>query len=247
MDNDQVIYNRDAVQKSLELLNESNNSFHETGMNLKRAMEILNEVKGNDLLNKVENLTNENTPKNLMTMCDENIGNTISNINRGVDIVEGYIEGKGGNSQGNGQPSQPNQPSRPEREEPTPPNGPQDGQNNGQEPSPPSPPEANTTREEPVPPTEPSPPSGSTSTQTPTTGPNGETAPSEPTPPSAPDGNTVSAADVKKGTLIGSLIGLGIGAAAAGGTTAAVVKSKKAKENEHISKYISDFPEKDDE
>ena len=132
--NSEIIYNRDSVQKSLELLNESNNSFHHAGVSLRNAMEILEQVKGNAALSQVKDLSDENTPKNLMTMCDENIGNTISNINRGVNTVEEYIANggevnPGGSypSSGQQQPTPPDGPPEGGQQQPTPPDGPPEG------------------------------------------------------------------------------------------------------------------------
>ena len=198
-----LVYNRDSVQKSLDLLNESNNEFRDAGVELRNAMDILNNAKGIDALNRVDNLTNENTPKNLMTMCDENIGNTIYNINSGVERVEYYLanggdlninpqQGQGGGP-GQQQPTAPSQPTAPTdqfREQP------QSGPNGEQPPSPPD---------------QPSPPTDM---------------------PTKPEMQQPSQEDMKKGSLIGALIGLGVGAAATGGTTAAVVHAKKKKENE---------------
>ena len=254
-----LVYNRDSVQKSLDLLNESNNEFRDAGVELRNAMDILNNAKGIDALNRVDNLTNENTPKNLMTMCDENIGNTIYNINSGVERVEYYLanggdlninpqQGQGGGP-GQQQPTAPSQPTAPTdqfREQP------QSGPNGEQPPSPPdqpSPPDGPQNGEQPQsgpngeqppsPPDQPSPPDGPQNGEQPTTGPNGEQPPSPPDQPSPPtdmptkpEMQQPSQEDMKKGSLIGALIGLGVGAAATGGTTAAVVHAKKKKENE---------------
>ena len=254
-----LVYNRDSVQKSLDLLNESNNEFRDAGVELRNAMDMLNNAKGIDALNRVDNLTKENTPKNLMTMCDENIGNTIYNINSGVERVEYYLANGGdlninpqpgqGGGPGQQQPTAPSQPTAPNDqfreqqagpngeqppsppEQPSPPDGPQNGEQqqsgpNGEQP--------------PSPPDQPSPPDGPQNGEQPTTGPNGEQPPSppdEPKPPTdmptKPEMQQPSQEDMKKGSLIGALIGLGVGAAATGGTTAAVIHAKKKKENEN--------------
>ena len=254
MDTNRVVYNRKSVQKSLELLQESDNEFRNAGVDLRTALEILKEIKGIKTFSKVEALSDDNTPQNLMTMCDENIGNTIYNINNGIEKMEDYITNNkdldlrqlSGVSapagQGQTAPSQPsapssqfgNQPTGPNGEQPpSPPSGPGEGQGqtgpNGEQP--PSPPE------EPTPPEgeEPKPPSSPEEAKE-QVGPNGEQPPSPPEEPTPPEGATKpSQGDMKKGSLLGALIGLGVGATAAGGTTAAVIHSKKKKNKEDES------------
>ncbi len=247
---ERLIYNKESVQKSLELLNESNNEFRDAGVELRTAMDMLNEIKGNDLLKNIENLTNENTPKMLMTMCDENIGNTIYNINNGVEKVENYlttgeeIDLRSQSEQRTPlgqQPTAPTQPTAPNEqfreqppsppEQPSPPSGQPEAPQNNEQPTtgpngeqPPSPPE------------QPSPPDGQQNSKTTITGPNGEQPPSPPEQPSSPTETPTipqpAQEDMKKGSLVGALIGLGIGATATGGTTAAVLHYKKKKKNE---------------
>ena len=219
MDTNRVVYNRESVQKSLELLQESDNEFRNAGVDLRTALEILKEIKGIKTFSKVEALSDDNTPQNLMTMCDENIGNTIYNINNGIEKMEDYITNNkdldlrqlSGVSapvgQGQTAPSQPSAPSSQFGNQPTGPNG-------EQPPSPPSGPEEGQGQ----------------------TGPNGEQPPSPPEEPTPPGGATKpSQGDMKKGSLLGALIGLGVGATAAGGTTAAVIHSKKKKNKEDES------------
>ena len=263
---ERLIYNKDSVQKSLDLLNESNNEFRDAGVELRNAMDMLNEVKGNDLLKNIENLTNENTPKMLMTMCDENIGNTIYNINNGVEKVENYLvtgaeldlnpQSSGQRNSGQQQPVPPTQPSAPTeqlREQPT------TGPNGEQPPSPPeqpSPPSEQQNSEQPTtgpngeqppsPPEQPSPPGEQQKGEQPTTGPNGEQPPSPPEQPSPlnEEPTNPQQQDMKKGSLVGALIGLGIGTTVTGGTTAAIMhykkKNKDEKENEK-SKFFEDL------
>ena len=233
MDTNKVVYNRESVQKSIELLHESDYEFRNVGTELKDAIEILKNLKGDKSLSKVDTLANDNTLQNLMTMCDENIGNTICNINNGIEKMENYLANNGeidlrqlsGVSASSGQqPSAPSQPSAPNTQPGSQPNGPGEGQGqvgpNGEQP-----------------PSQPSPPSGPEEGQG-QVGPNGEQPPSSPTEPTPPEGATQpspSQSDMKKGSLLGALIGLGIGAAATGGTTAAVIHSKKKKDDNKIS------------
>ena len=279
MDTNRVVYNRESVQKSLELLQESDNEFRNAGVDLRTALEILKEIKGIKTFSKVEALSDDNTPQNLMTMCDENIGNTIYNINNGIEKMEDYITNNkdldlrqlSGVSapagQGQTAPSQPsapssqfgNQPTGPNGEQPpSPPSGPGEGQgqtgpNGEQPPSPPSGPGEGQGQTGPNGKQPPSPPSGPGEGQGQTgpngeqppsppsgpgegqgqTGPNGEQPPSPPEEPTPPEGATKpSQGDMKKGSLLGALIGLGVGATAVGGTTAAVIHSKKKKNKE---------------
>ena len=237
MDTNRVVYNRESVQKSLELLQESDNEFRNAGVDLRTALEILKEIKGIKTFSKVEALSDDNTPQNLMTMCDENIGNTIYNINNGIEKMEDYITNNkdldlrqlSGVSapagQGQTAPSQPSAPSSQFGNQPTGPNG-------EQPPSPPSGPGEGQGQTGPNGEQPPSPPSGPGEGQG-QTGPNGEQPPSPPEEPTPPEGATKpSQGDMKKGSLLGALIGLGVGATAVGGTTAAVIHSKKKKNKE---------------
>ena len=211
---DGIIYNRDSVEKSLEILKRSNNDFQEAEMQIRNALNILRNVKGQETIKKLENALGYVNPTSLLTMCNDNIGETISNMKKSANSIEEYLK-EGSNAAypvmhptvtslstwgpGSGQPgggSQPTPPSQPQA--PSGPGGAQTtGPNGEQPPSPPSQPQAPSSpggaqttgpngEQPPSPPTQPQAPSGPGGAQT--TGPNGEQPPSPPSQPQAPSG-----------------------------------------------------------
>ena len=296
-----IIYDRESMNESLKILNESNGDFRETGMLVKNALELI--AQGQNTPTQSANNNFDSTKvKNLMENCNDSIEKTIYNMNNGVYTMEQYISedkqmseemlrkklepasvgdsgkplgsgnpggsdglagtGGPGGTQSQSQPSQPSQPVGPSGEtppsppsQPEPPSGPGDGvptqgPNGETPPSPPSQPEppsgpgdANSSvgPNGETPPSPPSQPTKLTNSNSLNVGPNGETPPSQPEAPSGPSDRS------KGGTLIGGVVGLGLGASVVGGTVAVIKKKKENEESEDKNDTLIDAPIKKEE
>jgi hypothetical protein len=91
MNTEGLIYNRDNVAKSLDILAETNKELQATQMQIQNALNVLRNVRGKEKIKQLENVFGNVNPNEFADNCNESLMDAITRMQKSVTSIEDYL------------------------------------------------------------------------------------------------------------------------------------------------------------